>query len=105
MSTQVSLNHYIVVGGLSWGKAETLSEAFLRWYEQAKPSPKAITLKVRQVDKDAYVDGMGTLFSADMVKLPDVQVKRELLAKIADVDGDIEEMFLDANAATDLDKM
>ncbi|MBS3648767.1 hypothetical protein KEU06_09015 [Pseudaminobacter sp. 19-2017] len=105
MSEQQPLNHFIVVGGNSWGKAEDVDKAFWNWFKHERPKGDT-TLRVRQVNKDAYVDGLGTLYAQpNSVALPDVQVTKAFIKKYEDVMLDLEELLIPVNDAVDFDKM
>lgn len=86
MSELIKLDHFVVVGGNSWGKAESIEDAFWNWWKEAKPggggfySPRECTIHIRQVDKDAYIDGMGGLSAKKIVKLGDVKLTKEVIA-------------------------
>jgi hypothetical protein len=67
------LTHIMAVGGQSWGKGESSIEALNNWAKNfGRMHGDKVTVHLRAVTKDAYVDGMGTLHSARMEKLPDM---------------------------------
>jgi hypothetical protein len=105
MEATKKLDHFIVVGGMSWGKADDLTKAFKNWLKHERPRQDMV-VHVRQVNAEAYVDGMGTLYaSPDTIKLPDIKVPHALVRKMDDVQEDINELLYKAEAAIDYEKM
>jgi len=68
------LTHVMAVGGMSWGKGEDAVEAIQNWKKNFGSVRGKITLNMRAVPKDAYVDEMGTLYGNAVEKLPDVTI-------------------------------
>lgn len=101
---QANLDHFLVVGNMAWGKDRSLHVALTNWIKQARPKTDT-TIHIRQVTKDAYIDGMGTLYSADMVKLPDVIVPEWLIRKMEDVSLDIADLMEPVRDAVAYDRM
>jgi hypothetical protein len=68
------LTHVIAVGGNSWGKGVDAVEAIQNWRKNFGSVRGKVTLHMRAVNKDAYVDGMGSLYGDGIEKLPDVTI-------------------------------
>ena len=102
--TNIKFDHYIVRGGMSYGRAKgSINDAFRNWLRTEHPKGDT-KVEVWQVNEDAEVDGMGTLtFIKGAMKLDTFTVTKAFLAKLADVQGDIEEMLLEAHEKQDLD--
>lgn len=89
----VNLTHFVAVGGMSWGKAETVQEAFMNWLRHERPKGD-MTVHFRHVNAEAYVDDMGTLYAAkESVKLPDVKVKKATIERYMNALDEIDEML------------
>jgi hypothetical protein len=67
------LTHVMAVGYHSWGKAKGVEEALRNWQKNfGSLRHDKITINLRAVSEDAYVDEMGTLYAERMEKLPDI---------------------------------
>lgn len=107
MKENIKLDHFIVIGGMAWGRADTIQQAFWNWWKEADPgsgrfySRDEYKVLVRQVDKDAYVDDMGTLHYRAKHEMPDIvltkaTVKAYVAARDA-IEGLVEESGLEAD--------
>jgi hypothetical protein len=77
MSEVAKLTHVMAIGANSWGKGLDAVEAIQNWKKNSGMVHRPTTLHMRAVSKDAHVDGMGTLYSDGMEKLPDVTITVE----------------------------
>lgn len=103
MKKLIKLDRYVVVGGNSWGKDPDLETAFWNWFKNERPK-RDLTLHVRQVNEEAYVDEMGTLYAHKAsIKLPDIKITKKFIDKYADVMGDLEELLQQANDESSID--
>ena len=89
---KVALTHVICVGGMSWGRAETPNEAFMNWLRNERPRGDMV-VHFRNVDKEAFVDGMGSLMFNRKVDLPDVKVKKAVIERYMNALDEIDEML------------
>lgn len=69
-----TLTHVLAVGGNSWGKGVDAVDAIQNWRKNFGSVHRPTTLHMRAVSKDAYVDGMGSLYSDGIEALPDVVI-------------------------------
>jgi hypothetical protein len=96
---------FIVLGGMSWGRAHSVDDAFINWLKIEKPR-KACKVIVWQTNAEAEVDGMGTLYYAKgSKKLAELDVPQTFLKAWEQIDIDIEEMLTEANDAVDFSVM
>lgn len=109
------IDHIVVVGGMSWGKGNTLETAIANWKREYGSSLRVdrLTLHFRMTTEDAYVDGMGTLYAKRMERLPDVVMTRkdfdiiwggadhltEMLYPVSDRIDEVEDREVQANGA------
>lgn len=68
------LTHVMAIGGMSWGRGVDAVEAIQNWRKNHGSVRGSVTLNMRAVSDKAYVDGMGTLMSDGIEKLPDVKI-------------------------------
>lgn len=66
------LTHVMAIGANAYGKATSIEEALNNWYRNAMRSSGPITVHMRAVSEDAYMDGIGTLYAERAEKLPDI---------------------------------
>lgn len=63
----------MAVGSNSWGKGKGVEDALRSWHKNFGSLRRdSITIALRAVSEDAYVDEMGTLYAKRMEKLPDI---------------------------------
>lgn len=89
---KVDLTYVMCIGGMSWGRAKTVHEAFMNWFRNERPKGD-MTVHFRYVDSEAYVDGLGSLMFNRKVDLPDVKVTKAVIAKYSDVMEDLADML------------
>ena len=71
------LTHVMAIGSNSWGKGEDAVEAIQNWKKNSGSIHRPTTIHMRAVSKNAYMDGMGSLLSDGIEKLPDVTITVE----------------------------
>ena len=104
MTKRIKLGHFIVRGGMSWGRATSLEEAFRNWLKNERPK-RDTTCEAFQVDEGAEVDGLGTLMyrKGAMIRLGKFTVRKTLIDLLDRIEGDIEEMLIPASEKEDID--
>lgn len=98
----IKADHFMVVGDNYWAKHRDLTKACLEWLSRKKPIG-AVTVHVRQIDAEAYVDEMGTLRAKRSVELPDVNVPATAIKALRAALDEIEECLETAEDARDSD--
>lgn len=103
MTKLVKLDHFIARGGMAWGRATGVRTALNNWFGEERPTTER-KVEIWQVNEEAHVDGMGTLYSVKGAKkLGTVTITRALIKKLDEIEGDFEELLLDVQAEVDLD--
>jgi hypothetical protein len=92
-----NMDYYVVRGGMSWGKDESLQTAFFNWFKNERPA-RDVKVVIHQVAQSATVDDFGRLnwFTKDgePVKLGEVTVTKKLIERYNAVMTDIDELLV-----------
>jgi hypothetical protein len=73
-----TLTHVMAVGANCWGKGNSTIEALNNWQKNfGRLRYDKITIHLRAVSADGYVDEMGTLFAKRCEQLPDLTISKK----------------------------
>ena len=67
------LTQVMAIGSNSWGKGKSVEDALRSWHKNFGSLRRdSITIALRVVSEDAYVNEMGTLYANRIEALPDI---------------------------------
>lgn len=92
------MNAVIARGAGTWSKGDCPEAALRSWLRAAKPN-SPVTVDMRAVDADAWVDDGGTLNATHMRELPPVEITREDVRVLLSVEDMIFERVTAADEA------
>lgn len=96
MTSQIT--SVIARGAGVWAKGDDPETALRSWIRAAKPN-SPVTVDMRAVDADAWVDDGGTLHATHMRELPPVEIGREDVRVLLSVEDMIFERVTAADEA------
>ena len=91
-----NITSVIARGAGVWAKGDDPETALRSWLRTAKPN-SPVTVDMRAVDADAWVDDGGTLHAMHMRELPPVEISREDVRALLSV----EDMIFERATAAD----
>ena len=92
-----NLDYYLVRGGMSWGRDEDLSVAFLNWFKNERPT-KDTKVTVHQIAQSVTIDDFGRMnwFEKDgePPKLGEIVVTKGFINRYNDTMNHLDELLL-----------